>query len=230
MPVNAIVDIVLVLILLFGFFFGIKRGFVKTVAKPIKIIAAFAIAFLLAAPVGEIFVSPIVSEPITNKLTGILTERTAGLAASEISDGVPTLLKFAAGLCGVSVEEVATGNTTDEIVLSLTEALVSPVIQIVSSIVAFVLLYIASRILLRLLLSIVDSIVDGGAVGAINKLLGCVFGVTFAFAAAWALVAVFDFVVYVPAVQDMDWVSEFNGGYVYNFFKSVSPLDLLLSF
>ena len=43
-----IVDIILVLIVLMGLFLGIKRGFVKTVAKPVKIILTLVISLSFA--------------------------------------------------------------------------------------------------------------------------------------------------------------------------------------
>ncbi|MBR2343413.1 MAG: CvpA family protein [Clostridia bacterium] len=230
MAVNIIVDLVLALVIIGGVIVGIKMGFVKTVAKPAKLILAIVLALSLANAVGNAIVAPIVSEPISNKLESVLLETCAGLTSDNVSAQIPPLVKFAAGACGVSVDSVATGSTTEEIVHSITVSLTEPVVAIISAVIAAILLYIVSKLLLSLVFAIIDKAVNRGLVGKINKILGCVCGLFFALLACWGLSAVFDFVIHLPVLHDAAWVQQFSGGFIYNFFKNVSPLEILLSF
>ena len=51
-----------------------------------------------------------------------------------------------------------------------------------------------------------------------------------AFVVVWAVTSVSEFILNIPVIASADWVEGFNGGPVYRFFRSFSPLDLLLSF
>ena len=108
--------------------------------------------------------------------------------------------------------------------------LADPFVTILSSIVAFVAVFFLAKLLLTIVIAIVNNIIDRGAIGSVNKILGAIFGVLFSFVIAWALVATFDFVISLPVLAEQEWVINFEGGYVYRFFRSISPIDLLLSF
>ena len=78
---------------------------------------------------------------------------------------------------------------------------------------------------------IIDKIAsDGGFVDVVNKLLGAVVMLAFSLIVAWGLVAVSDVILHLPVLAEQAWVQEFTGGVVFNFLKSVSPLEILLSF
>lgn len=230
MTANIIFDLIIALLLVAGFIFGVTKGFVKTVAKPVKFFASLAIAFSCASPVGNALIFPAISAPITNKFRSVLVEKCASFTAGVAAEELPTIVKLAAGLCGIDIGELTAGVATESIADTIADALTTPVVTILSGIIAFVILYFVSKILLGIAVSIINAIVDNGFVGVLNRILGCVFGVALAMVVAWALTAVTDFAIHLPALAEVAWVKEFTGGFIYNFFKNVSPIDLILSF
>lgn len=220
--VSIILDAVLVLIVIIGMISGVKRGFVRTVAAPVKFVAALVLAFTLCEAVSANFIEGFISEPITNQLRDFMYEKCQHLTADNVSTELPTLLKMSAGMFGLDVEEIAqtsVNNVLDAIITALTD----PIIRIVGLIVSFILTYIAAKIVLSLAIVLINAILSAGPLGIINKLLGFVFGTAFSIIIAWALVAVADFA--------MGFVGyNLEAGFIYNFFHNLNPLDLLLSF
>ncbi len=225
---NFIFDTILVAILLISFMVGLKKGFINTVAKPVKFVLSLIISFFLARPVGQAVITPLIDAPLSNKIETYLVEKCSHITAESVSEELPTLLKLAAGLCGINVEEELA--TTGTVVERLTDTLVSPVVAIISTIIAFVFLYILSKIALTLLFHMINTMCDGGITGALNKALGVVFCTSVGFIVCWCLTALSDFVFNIPALSSTAWVTEFTGWPIYSFFKSISPIDLLLSF
>ncbi len=223
---DIIVDIVLWVILLIGCLWGIKVGFVKTVAKPAKFIMAVFLAISLASVVGSVFIKPMVQEPIITKLTEYFTEKIGeGVAATE---ELPTLVKFAASLAGIDLEAISSAEAQADMVNAVIVAITDPVLDLISSVLAFFLLYIVLKLLLSFVFAIIDSIVDNGVLGIVNRALGCVVMTFMAFTVAWGLCAISDLILNVPVINEQAWVQDFNGGGLYNFFKGLSPIDLLL--
>ncbi len=219
---SIIVDVVLVAVIIVGVVSGLKRGFVNTVAKPVKFFASFAFAWWTCDSVSLKWIEPLISTPISNQLKDFMYEKCADLTVDNVSSELPTLLKMAAGMFGINVEEVAQDSVTgvlDAIVNSLT----NPIIHIVGIIVSFILCYIAARLVLSLGIMLIDMCLKSGPLGVINKMLGLVFGFAFSVIVAWFLVVIAEFV--------MGFIGyDFDAGYVYNFFSDFNPLDLLLSF
>ena len=122
------------------------------------------------------------------------------------------------------------GSTIEEYVSLLVSELAQPVVHIFAIIVSFVLLYFALRLLLTLLFALINLLLNRGLIGVVNKILGCVFTTLFAVIIAWAFVSVFDYALNLPFLSDKEWAMNFDGGYIYKFFKSISPIELLLSF
>ena len=96
MVANVIFDIILVGILLAGAIMGIKNGFVDTIAKPVKFVAAIVIAISLASVVGSAIIEPIIGPAISHKLSDILIEEYSEITAATANESLPTLIKFAA--------------------------------------------------------------------------------------------------------------------------------------
>ena len=211
---NVVIDIILALIVLGGAFVGFKRGFISTVAKPVKLVLCIVVAFSLASSVATAVIEPIIGETVENQISDYLTEKIEEDTEGEFE--LPTLLKLAALLLDVDVDSI--------------QSIASPVIHFVAVIISFVLLYFALKIILGILLKILDSAFNTGIVGAFNKTLGLVFGTVLSVTAAWAVVSVFEFVINTSLFENAVWLSEFEGGYIYNFFKAYNPIDLLLSF
>ena len=82
--------------------------------------------------------------------------------------------------------------------------------------------------LLGLLFAVINGVVDRGPAGAVNRALGCAIMTLFAFMIAWMLCMVSDFILNIPAINNQPWVQEFSGGWLYNLFRRLSPVDVML--
>ena len=223
-------DIILVGIMLAGAIIGAKNGFIDTVARPVKFVAAIALAFSLASTVGQHVVEPIIGPAISHKLSDILIEKYSEITADTANESLPTLIKFAASMCGVNIEGVASGADGASIIQAVVEAVTAPVVDIMGVIFGFVIVYFASKVLLNFVMLLVNSVVNRGLVGTVNRALGCVLTLFLAFVVVWAVTSVSEFILNIPAIASAEWVQGFSGGPVYKFFRSFTPLDLLLSF
>ena len=219
---SIIVDLVLVAIVIFGIISGFKRGFVNTIAKPVKIVASIAFAWWTCDSISLKWIEPLISTPISNQLKDFMYDKCAELTADNVASELPTLLKMAAGMFGINVEDVAQ-NSVSGVLDAIVDSLTNPIIHIVGIVVSFILCYIAAKILLSLCFMLVDTCLKSGPLGWINKILGFIFGAAFAVIVAWLLVVVAEFA--------MGFIGyNFESGYVYDFFSNFNPLDLLLSF
>ncbi len=230
MVANVIFDIILVGILLAGAVMGIKNGFIDTVARPVKFVATIALAFALASVVGTVIVEPIIGPAISNKLTDTLVEEYSEITAATANESLPTLIKFAASMCNVDIEGVASTADGVLVIEAIAESVTAPVIDIMSVIFGFVIAYFFAKVFLNITMAFINSLVKRGVVGAVNKTLGCVFSLFLAFVAGWALTSVSEFILNIPIIASANWVEGFSGGAIYKFFRSFTPLDLLLSF
>jgi len=226
---SIVVDLIIVSIVLFGAFWGIKRGFILTLAKPVKWIASILIALSLCNPVANSIVQPMIEAPITNQISSYLTEECADITAESASEELPTLLKLAAGIVGVDVNSI-TGENAADYISQIVDKLAMPAIHLIAIVISYFALYLLAKILLSVGVSLINGILSGGIFGIANKILGFVFSTFLAFVSAWLLVALFGYLINIPALREIGWISSFKGGYVYRFFKEISPIELLLSF
>lgn len=226
---NIIVDVIIVLLIVLGAFLGCRRGFFYTATKPIKWFAAILLALTLSSAVASSIVQPIIEKPITNQISDFLTEKCENLTPENAKDELPTLVKLAAGLADVDIDSI-NGETTAEFISETVDKLAKPLIYLIAVIISFFAVYFVSKLLLAILLRILNSVFSQGVLGVINKTLGLVIGAFFAFVILWVAVIVFGYIISIPSVAATDFAKSFDGGYIYKFIKSMSPLDLLLSF
>ena len=229
MVANIIIDLILVGIIVAGAIIGIYRGFFLTVIKPIRWFATLAIALALATPIANLIIQPMIEAPITNQISSFLADKCADITAETADKDLPTLLKFAAGAVGIDVGALQ-GSNSEEYIESLVDALATPAVHIVAVIISFFVLYFVVKILLNLLISLLNKILDGGLFGVVNKTLGCIFNTLLALIVAWAFTSLFEYVIALPFLAETSFAESFTGGFIYKLFKSMSPIDLLLSF
>ena len=230
MFITILFDIILVGILLSGAFIGIKNGFIDTVARPVKFILRFVLAFSLAGIIGSFIIEPIIGPAISHKLSDTLIEEYSDITAETASEDLPTLVKLAAGMCGLSVDEIASGADAESVIEDVADAVTAPVVKVIGIILGFAIAYFLAKYLINFLMILVDNLVNRGIAGSVNKTLGCIFTLFLAFVVGWAFTSVFEFIFNIPAIADTKAIQNFNGGPIYNFFRSFTPLDLLLSF
>ena len=223
---NIVLDIILLVILIGGLVLGYKRGFIKSITKPVRFFAAIFTAFKLASPIAKSFLEPLIKTPATNQIRDYLVKNCPTITPETASDELPTLLKFAASVMNVDIENLSPGDTVSAIV----ESLADPVIHLLSVIVTFILVYFIAKLVYSLVLSMLSSMFKDGVLGFPNKILGSVFTLFLAVVISWVFVVLFDFAISSSILADAVWVKDFEGGVIYRFFAKNSPIDLLLSF
>lgn len=218
------VEILLWVILVIGIALGIKSGFIRMAAKPTKLILSLVLAFSLCTSVANGIVAPIIEQPITNYIYEFLVENCPEINIDNVAQELPTILKMAAGMYGIDIEEIVAQNAGRDIIAEITATLAEPVISIFALIISFVLLYVISKLLITLALSLIDLVFSNGVFGALNKILGGISGAIISFAVAWAVAVFIEFLYHINGAG-LD-----NPGILYTFFNTYSPIELLLSF
>ncbi len=226
MAINIIIDVILVAIVVIGAIIGATKGFFHTISRPVRFFLAFFLAFQLTEWFSLTIVEPIIGAPLTNQLTTYLNNAFAQSEVIQFAE-LPTLIRLAVGLMNIDVPETI---DTQEFFTSLVDKLTGPAIHLVSIIISYIFLYFVLKFLLWIVFSILNKVFDTGVVGVVNRILGVIFNTAFGFIVSWGLVVVFGYVVSLPVVAETAWGAQFTGGFVYEFLKSLSPLDLLLSF
>ena len=232
MILDIILNIILGLILILSVYFGYKKGFLRMASGPIKFFAAIAITITCCAPFGRAVIKPLVHEPISNYVADYLYENCGGVTSENIDDELPTLLKLSAGLAGVDVDSVAENaeNRGEAVIDAVADKLTDSVAGLISTVIGFFVLYFLLKILIGILLRVLNSLINRGVVGGVNKIIGVIFGAFFGIILAWGLVAILEFVFHSSLFADSAYISEFDGHVLYHFFKTYSPMELLLSF
>lgn len=229
MAINLIVDAVIVLILLIGIIIGVKRGFVATVAKPVRIVASAGVAFCLCKPAGTQYIQPYIQKPLVSWMTELIEEKCGELTSGAASSDIPTVLKLVAKMFKIDVNTVAE-QATASIVEAIVNALADPLANLAATIVAFVILFLATSIVCWLLFKIIDLVLNCGPLEIVNKVFGLIFGAIFAFVVVWALTVGFDFLLTLEVVSNIEALQGFTGGPVYQLVKQLNPIDLLFKF
>ena len=223
-----LVDLILTGIFVAAIVLGLTKGFFLTVAKPIKFVLAFVLAFSLCNWFAGAIVQPLIQGPITNQITDYLVEKCSNITFLQSADELPTLLRLAAGAVGIDVTKIV-GTTPEDFIAQLVDKLAVPAIHLISLIASFFIVYLLSKLLLKLLFAILNSLFNAGIIGVLNKILGVVFNLLLAFVVVWGLTTLFGYIINLPTLADTA-IANFEGGILYKFFKNISPIDLLLSF
>ena len=163
------------------------------------------------------------------QISNYLITKCEGITAATASDQLPTLLKFAAFLAGIDITSI-TAESSVAYITTIVEQLATPVIHLIAVIISFVLLYFLFKILLSLGFSVINGIFNVGILGVVNRTLGFIFNGFFFFIIAWVFVMLFGYFINIPGIVNAEWAQNFEGGFIYRFFKSMSPVDILLSF
>ena len=131
-------DIILAGILIAGGFIGVKNGFIDTVARPVKFILKLVLAFSLAGVIGTYMIEPIIGPAISHKLSNTLIEEYSDITAETADEELPTLIKMAANMYGVSVDDV--DSTADGIVVieEIADEVTAPVVKVMGVIFGFI--------------------------------------------------------------------------------------------
>ena len=223
-----ILDVVLIFIILLGIFLGYKRGFVRTVGRPVKFFATLFCSFRFCSLFSERVLRPLISGPVTRQVADYIRTHCGDVTAENAGETLPTVLKLAAGLFGIDVSEAASRG--ENVIDSLTSTLTAPVVDIISTVLSFVALLIICTLIFSVVLWLVDLLFRIGPVSIVNKVVGVLFSGAFAFLISWALASLFAFVLDTSLLEGVAWAENFEGGFFYRFLNQYNPLDLILSF
>ena len=226
MILDIIIDVFIVLVVLLGIFLGIKLGFVKMIAKPVRFCASVAIAAWVSDPIARTVLVPLLGAPVSGQIKSYLIENCPNITPETALDELPMLLRFAATALNIDVSALS----PESIIESLVDKLALPVIYIISLVLTFIVIYFLAKLIISLLLSLLNSMFEDGFLSVPNKILGCVFNTVASFALVWLFTIGFEFIIHLPMLEGYAWVQDFDGGFIYSFFKSLNPVDLLLSF
>lgn len=229
MLLNVLFEILLLAILIGGSYYGIKMGFIKIAAKPIKFIFALAVAFSLCKAVGTYIIAPIIQAPITNYIKEFMYANCATLSPENVVEEIPTILKLASAVFDVEIVAIK-GDTTDELLEAIILNLTSPAVIVISIMIAFILLLLLSKLLFFAGVMAINSVFEIGVLAKINKVFGFVLAATLAVLAAWTFVGTVDFILHLSIFDGVEAIRTFDGWPLYRLFGSISPIKLLLSF
>ena len=208
-------EIIIIAIFAVCAFIGIKFGFIKLAAKPVKFVLALILAFTLSSVVAEKVVTPIIDEPVTNYVSDFLYSNCSDLTGDNLTN--------------VDLESGMDMSGAD-LVAAIVDKLIGPVISFVSSLIAFFAVYFASKLLLWLVFWLINSCFGNGLLGVVNRVLGFLFFGFIGIVAAWGFAVITELVIHVPAFAENPTFASFEGGLLYNFFNTYNPMELLLSF
>ena len=224
-----IVDLILTAFIVTGVVMGIKRGFIKTILKPVRFLGSFGIAVGCASGFANSVISPIIFDPIVNKVSAHLYQYCPDITQATVEEKLPTLLKVAAAVFGIDINNLTT-EQSHEFIDTVVATLAAPVVNVISLIVSFFALFLISKLLITIAFLIINKFFDKGILGVPNKILGCIFCTLFAFTVSWFCTVAFDFIIHTQAFANVSWAYGFEGGVVYKLFKEITPIELLLSF
>ena len=186
---NVIPDVVLFVGLFLGLVLGFKLGFVRVLFSGFfKRIIALICAILLAKPIGRLigekFFFGGIADWIEKTLTKAVGENTSGMSGEALSEELPRVVRWIVDLLRL---EVSSEGTVREI----SEKIASPVANFFGVVVAVIVLYFLFRIAFGLFRSILNKIMNLPGLVIVNKILGIVFGFTFAVLFLWLILSIY---------------------------------------
>ena len=194
---NWILDLVIVLCLAAGFYYGWKRGFLKIVLKTFAGLFSAIFALMLFDKLGSVLKEKYVFSFVHTKVSEALAGIGAGADAATMAEAVPSGLRGAASLVGIDLAaaaESAIQSGRDALAEFAIDASHS-IAQFISSVAGFVILFVAAYIVLRVLSTPISAIVMKlPLLGHVNRALGSFFGALAALILTWIFVKLVGFI------------------------------------
>lgn len=229
MIANIIVDALLMIVILIGAILGWKRGFLKMIAKPVKAVAAFAVAVSCAGSFSASVTEPRIGQALLNRIGDYISTKCAEITAENAAEELPTIFKIAAGIFNINIDETV-ADAGDQVARALVDALAGPAVTLICQIFSGLILFVGCSLLFSLMVFLIGLFVERGVVGVVNRILGVIFSVAFFFIAEWLLVMVFGIVRNTDLLAGVAWLQGFEGGPFFGFFEKFDLVELLLSF
>ena len=205
-----IIDLIIALYFVVMALIGIKRGFVKMLFKICGTLAVVTGAVLLASTVAGALIGPLghfIENPITDWMVGLTTESGIEIFTqpfnwgdSAVQEELLPMALAAMGLpnflSGILIDIGVFGSLLEGAgEVALIEVLPAGLTTIIMTIASFVLLLIVFGILLIIIKRFLTTLTEFRLFGAVNKVLGCIFGLAQAYILVSLLLTI---VVYIP--------------------------------
>ncbi len=227
MLLAVLIDLVLIGIIGFGIYYGVKKGFVYMAAKPFKIVFAILFAYAFCGLFSNLVVEPIIGAPIKGYISDFLYTNLPNITPTTAPDQLPTLLKMAAGMAGLDFSAAADGtNYVDTLVSALSD----PVIGFVAVLISAIALFFLGKFVFSISITLLNKFCEAGLLGKINKILGIVFGSFVFILISWGLAVILSVFFHLPIFEGNELIWGFKGGLVFRLFNFMNPIVLLLSF
>ncbi len=194
-----VLDIAVILIVVVTVIAGYRHGFLKSVIGVAGLLVSLALAFLVSGMISDGVYTGII-QPKTEQAIAAGIGESIG-AATSVEDGLQAAVDYLPGVVqnfmedeGLSPENLAqqvdreTGNIAQSIAVTLTDAVVRPVMTLVVRSVAFLLLFVVLLIVTGLLGKLLGGILKRTPLKGLNSALGAVLGLLKS--ALWVLVLV----------------------------------------
>jgi len=188
---NAILDIIIVIIATITIFFAVKNGFVKTLLSASSFLIAIVVTVLLLSPVKNAFMQTSladgVRDSVESKIDELLVKNGIGDVEELVEEDTQTneFELFLDGL-GINSKSLQTefddwkSETEVDLKENLVDYLSKPIVNAAVTIAAVLLLFFGSIILLKVTSYILDRIFKLPVLRTANKLLGLLLGIILA--------------------------------------------------
>ena len=228
MVLAILVDLLLLGIIAYGVYYGIKIGFVKMAEKPMKNVLSLVLAYTCSRSFGAWIIAPLVRGPITGYIGDFLYKNVPNITPETAAEDLPTILKMAAAAFDIEISNGAESGKTylDTLISTLAE----PVVGFVSVIIGAIALFFIVKLLFTLGFYLLNKFCNKGLLGKINKVLGIIFGVFMFILTSWGVAVLISIIFHLPMFDGVELISEFKGGLAYRFFNTFNPIELMLRF
>lgn len=218
-PINLVADLLILALALFFIIRGAKRGFVGTTLNFIRPILVIVIAFSCASMLGEFLNETLglfdgLKDSIFNTLKDIVLDEEfqtehAGETVTGFTGIIGALLALAGDDFAVDLAGFVTGDT--EVLMALSESIVS----VVAVVVAFIALLLLGSIVIRLVIACINAIFKAPGLNLLNTLLGLVLGILIAAAGSWLISYLLYFVFSALASAGVPFFAGFSADMTY---------------
>lgn len=222
------IDLLLLGIIAYGVYYGIKKGFVKIAEKPMKTSLSLILAYTCCRGFGMWVIAPLVRGPITGYISDFMYRNMPNVTPETAAEDLPTLLKMAAAAFDIEISSAAASGKSyiDTLITTLAE----PVVGFVAVVVGAIALFFIGKLLFTLAFYLLNKFCSKGLLGKINKILGIIFGIFMFILTSWGVAVAISILFNLPMFSDFELLSEFRGGLLYRFFNTFNPIELMLRF
>ena len=195
---SLVIDLLIIAAAAISVYFGITKGFIKSVMQFASLIIALIAVFVFTAPVSDLLYKSFVEKEVSNitgeALTGIITAGEEHLALDKIMTDKPEALTEITDRFSVNIDEIISyykdslkSLAESDAVGELADAIAKPTAEAVSTVVAAILVFVVSMLVLALITFILDSICRLPVLRRLNTFFGFIFGLGSALVSAWVI-------------------------------------------